>query len=1453
MFQGFSLRRTTCKIISESDLTKLPQPFAEVLEDCLVETGAFRCGGRNQRGDSGHVDQLGGEVEHQGGIDLPAMPGTGLDLAQRRQRFQRKNVHHTHAAVGPNGGECLEVLVRRVCGEDQGVTHSCHLFPDGDKFVQGAMQRLSRQGRGARTRLVRGRVHPVLDGRRAGNAGGGGEIVGEPFEDDRVAPQREVGSPGLQRSCGHEESRHRREHLRGARRGQLLQPQRTRHLTVSFPRWVLSLAGAALAAGEWLRAPSLAAALATLGLLLLTALLKRRGWILAAFGVVALLLALAHWRIQRLQHSWGSEREARITRASGRLQSDLRDAWLQADELAERALRVSASPPEPGFTAVASLIRRGGPESGVVIFEATGIPRVWAGRFRLPPSPAGDSMEVLLTPYYAVLEVRRHAASGRTALGAVLLAADAAVPDQESSLATRFRERTEVGLRILAPHAAPDISDVFDYTQPTTSGSRTLFSALLVPPEQSAALARSLALGRERVAWAMVVTLLAALWAVPGGLARLALGLLPIAIAVRAPLGTLLGVSAWFDPAVFHSALLGPISGAAGPLALSGVALILLGALLWERPLLRRGLADGLAAGLLLGAPFVLGRLGRGIVPPAAGVPTNLWLIWQFTLFLAVAGLVTLGVALVRRRDQVQRGRLAPLIAVMIALAAAQVGVLIWEPGGGWPDWYPLLWLPALLLLLRPSDRRATIVAIAIVSGSGAALLAWGAEISGRLRAARSDMNALSEVPDSRVPAALHQLGALLLQSPPPRTPPELYRAWRESPLSVAGYPAALGVWRSDGSVFLELKLDELDLPPEAIGALVRGLPSQDSIAVMPLRREPAVHHLLMVRQDSGRVLTVTLGPRTALIAPSRLGRLFVPQARRDALYQLSLAPAPSAHPPTAGPAHWRREKRFARGERTVQIGGIARDVYGTIELGAPGSLAVRGILVLLLDLVVLAALWTVATLLGGQAPRRPAWIPRLRSYEARLGAALAVFFLAPTVGFAAWGIGRLRAEVRDSRDRMIEQSLRDVVPNSVALPAAVPVLAEELHALGNRVDADFGVYRDGAYLAGSTGGLLESLGLLAPFMDPGAFHQIALDGEMVASSDGPSRAVQTRVGYRAVKLSDLGAGVLAMPQAAFDPVLEQRRRDLAMIFLLVTLAGVAASLLAARAAARALSRPVAELRTAALAFGRGEPVPVPRERPPQEFTPVFSAFEKMTADVRRTHEAQERVARIVAWGEMANQVAHEIKNPLTPMRLGVQHLRRVYQDGRTPVGPVLESTTARILAEIDRLDRIARSFSRFGVPASERGPLERVKLPSVVRDVAELYRLGPEGADIVVEERDPVPAAARSDEVKEALVNLLENSRNARARLIRIRISGPVISVVDDGCGIPSAMLPMIFEPRFSTSTSGSGLGLPIVKRLVEGWGGRVEVESREGEGTVVSLHLQPADAGPGPATAVE
>jgi signal transduction histidine kinase len=159
------------------------------------------------------------------------------------------------------------------------------------------------------------------------------------------------------------------------------------------------------------------------------------------------------------------------------------------------------------------------------------------------------------------------------------------------------------------------------------------------------------------------------------------------------------------------------------------------------------------------------------------------------------------------------------------------------------------------------------------------------------------------------------------------------------------------------------------------------------------------------------------------------------------------------------------------------------------------------------------------------------------------------------------------------------------------------------------------------------------------------------------------------------------------------------------------------------------------------------------------------------------------------------------------------------------------------MLAEIDRLDTIARAFSRFAAPAGEEQPLHRIDLAVAVGEVVQLYRLAAEGYEVRLEAEPGASGAARTDEVKEVVVNLLENARNAGARVVRVTVKDGCIRVADDGSGIPAELLPRIFEPRFSTTTSGSGLGLAIVRRLVEGWGGTIEVESEGGAGTVVTV----------------
>ena len=230
------------------------------------------------------------------------------------------------------------------------------------------------------------------------------------------------------------------------------------------------------------------------------------------------------------------------------------------------------------------------------------------------------------------------------------------------------------------------------------------------------------------------------------------------------------------------------------------------------------------------------------------------------------------------------------------------------------------------------------------------------------------------------------------------------------------------------------------------------------------------------------------------------------------------------------------------------------------------------------------------------------------------------------------------------------------------------------------------------------------------------------------------------------------------------------------------------------------------------------------------------------------------RAERVLAWGEMAQQVAHEVKNPLTPIKLSIQHIRRAWEDEATDFNEILVRNADAMLAEIDRLAVIAQSFSRFGAPSGEgETPLSVVSIPTVVDDVMALYGSG--SSPLVRFEQD-VPddlptVVSRGSELKEVLVNLMENARDAIGDRGVVRICGRadgdgvvLVEVVDDGSGIDEALLPRIFEPRFSTRSTGAGLGLPIVQRLVNGWGGSVDVTSVPGEGTTVSVRLQRSDS---------
>ena len=771
---------------------------------------------------------------------------------------------------------------------------------------------------------------------------------------------------------------------------------------------------------------------------------------------LAAALTVTQQQLTSIETHWPREREDRVTAATERLDGDLRSVLHRAQRLATAAVDIPAGDRAAAFRRLDQLVPDGGPEMSAAVFDDRGNPWAWAGRHRLPPRSDGDSITSRASGYYVVLEARRHSEDGRTAVATVLIWAHPAVPDRGRSLAELFREKTEVGLAVYPPGAAPNSPDVSDYEEPTTAGPRLLFSVQPIPPEQGSA--RELVFARG--SWAVILLVLLA-FALAISLANRPAErflVLPILLwlAMRAPVGTLLGLQPLFSPATFFRPLLGPLSASAGVLALAGILLTMAGVWLWRRRVPRSWYGALTGVVLLLISPYVISSLGRGITPPAQGVSLGLWLIWQLTLLVSVAALIVPAAALFRGSGPESRTRWRIVAGVAIAFAAAIIGILVWVPrGGGWPNWYTFLWTPALLLVTLPASRWATIAGVALVAGSSAALVTWGAEMSGRLQVAQRDIARLGTEPDPLALPLLEGFGDQVLRSSPPASASEMYALWYGSPLGTQKYPAHLGLWSPDGVLRDELTLDSLDLPPSLLSTIVSNLPARDTLRVVPLARVPGVHYVLAVRTGADLVMTASVGPRSELSLPGRVGRLLDPVRNNAPLYTLALTPPASDSAAQTRASRWRRAGWTRRSEQPIAMAGGTRVVHASIDLRGPIPLLVRGVLVVLLDAAVLAGLWFLAELVAGARPRRPRWRSLSRSFRVRLAVTLSGFFILPAAGFSTWSFFRLADEAERSRDLLITGTLRDAVLSSGGLLSRGTPTSDQIRELSRRIDAD--------------------------------------------------------------------------------------------------------------------------------------------------------------------------------------------------------------------------------------------------------------------------------------------------------------------------------------------------------------------------------------------------------------
>jgi two-component system nitrogen regulation sensor histidine kinase NtrY len=221
------------------------------------------------------------------------------------------------------------------------------------------------------------------------------------------------------------------------------------------------------------------------------------------------------------------------------------------------------------------------------------------------------------------------------------------------------------------------------------------------------------------------------------------------------------------------------------------------------------------------------------------------------------------------------------------------------------------------------------------------------------------------------------------------------------------------------------------------------------------------------------------------------------------------------------------------------------------------------------------------------------------------------------------------------------------------------------------------------------------------------------------------------------------------------------------------------------------------------------------------------------------------RAQRLQAWAEMARIIAHEVKNPLTPIRLSTEHMREVYRQDPASFSEVLERCTDNILKQVDELYAISGEFSTYShIARLDRKPGDLVES---LRSLVDGYRAAPPAGVEISFSASPESIAARFDEklLSRAVRNLLENALRASADGGRVEIEvrrdgeDARILVVDSGPGVPQELLPRIFDPYFSTHDAGTGLGLPIARRIAEEHGGGIRASNRPGGGLEVTITI--------------
>ncbi len=353
-----------------------------------------------------------------------------------------------------------------------------------------------------------------------------------------------------------------------------------------------------------------------------------------------------------------------------------------------------------------------------------------------------------------------------------------------------------------------------------------------------------------------------------------------------------------------------------------------------------------------------------------------------------------------------------------------------------------------------------------------------------------------------------------------------------------------------------------------------------------------------------------------------------------------------------------------------------------------------------------------------------------------------------------------------------------------------------------------------------------------------GARVEISADEVVVASAG----AAEPPTIETAIALPPAGRLTLKLSRA---PVL-QTRAVLGSAFVALALLGLALAALLGILVARLVTRPIEAVTGAARKIASGAFDLKVAETSSGEAGELVRAFNRMTSELQSRTERLLAAERVAAWEEVARRLAHEIKNPLTPIKMSLETLVAASERGDPRFKELFGETAPAVLEEVERLCRIVDEFSQFA--RLPRPQLRPVNLSQLAGQLLSLYAEPRNGVEMRSDVSPDVWVLGDGDQLTQVLLNLLKNAEEAVAGggwiELRIKRVGPqvVLEIADSGPGIAREHRARVFEPYFTTKQGGSGLGLAIAQRICQEHGGRLQLSSEPGAGAVFTLSLPAA-----------